>query len=84
MKTMDDIRVYRCKKEVIQSINHNGVMHESFNPLIKIYLGMIDQVIDIETRLRDETICEDSRKILEGIHSNLLSDIEKYRTRLIV
>jgi len=81
---MDNIETYRCKKEVIQSILHQGITHKKFTPLIKIYLGMIDQMIDIETRLQDATISEDSRKILEGIHRNLITDIEEYKNKLVI
>jgi len=81
---MTDIRVYKAMKEIDESLGKKGLRSKRYDPLIEIYMGMVEQQVDVELKLQDETISEDSRKILNEIHSNLITDIETYKARLII
>jgi len=80
---MDELRIYRAKKEVFDSIIRQGIFPRRFSSLINIYLDMLKQKDVLETKLKGE-LKADSRKLLEQIYSDLLVDIESYRNRLII
>jgi len=78
---MDEFTRYKTKKNILSKLKDDFFSPNIFEPLIEIYLDMLNQKELFESKLNDE-LPGQSKLILQEVIDELNRDIEIYKEKL--